>query len=153
MGPFTIEFYEDPAGSRPIEDWIDHDLTDVKAAALLAALEHVLSHSGIGVCGTEWGKQLGDGLFEFRVRHTAAEIRRMFSDGASEHRDSGKVLLRVFCHAYGAKIVLLLNGYDKGTDPSEKRQRNEIALARRRLTEFKQRQARDRAARRRGKRG
>lgn len=57
------------------------------------------------------------------------------------------------CHAYGAKIVLLLNGYDKGTDPSEKRQRNEIAPARRRLTEFKQRQARDRAARRRGKRG
>lgn len=48
---------------------------------------------------------------------------------------------------------LLLNGYDEGADPSEKRQRNEIALARRRLTEFKQRQGRDRAARRRGRRG
>lgn len=117
MGPFTIEFYEGPAGSRPLEDWIEHDLTDVKAAALLAALEHVLSHSGIGVCGTEWGKQLGDGLFEFRVRHTAAEIRRMFSDDASEHRESGKVLLRVFCHANGAKIVPSAQRLRRGRRP------------------------------------
>lgn len=151
MGPFTIELYEDPSGSRPVEDWIEHDLNDVEVAALLAALEHVLSHSGIGVCGTEWGKQLGEGLFEFRVRHTASEIRRMFANETPEHKDAGKVLLRVFCHAYGAKVVLLLNGYDKAADPSEKHQRNEIAVARRRLSEFKQRQARDRAARRRGK--
>jgi hypothetical protein len=37
------------------------------------------------------------------------------------------VLLRVFCHAYGAKVVLLLNGYDKAADPRDRRQQREIA--------------------------
>ena len=49
----------------------ESDLTDVELAALMSALEFVLSHLGIGVCGTEWGKQLGGGLFEFRIRHEA----------------------------------------------------------------------------------
>jgi len=50
------------------------------------------------------------GLFEFRLRDSA-------------------LLLRVFCHAYGDRIVLLLHGYDKGVDPSDKRQAREIAEA------------------------
>jgi hypothetical protein len=125
-------------------------LTDLELAALLSAFEHVLSHQGLGVCGSEWGKQLGEGLFEFRIRHTAAEINSMFGS-ASPGGARGKVLLRVFCHAYGDKIVLLLNGYDKGADPSEKRQRREIALARKRLVAFKEVQARNRRAQRRGR--
>lgn len=43
-----------------------------------------------------------------------------------------------FCHAYGDKVVLLLNGYDKGEDPSGRRQQREIRLARKRLEEFRQ---------------
>ncbi len=151
-GLFTIEFFEDDNGRSPVEEWMDSDLTDVELAALLAGIEHMLSHRGIDVCGTEWGKQLGEGVFEFRIRHTSAEIERMFTD-ASSGRPEGKhekVLLRVFCHAYGAKIVLLLNGYDKAGDPSEKRQQREIMLARRRLAEFKERQARERKRQRRG---
>jgi hypothetical protein len=35
--------------------------------------------------------------------------------------------------------VLLLGGYDKGADPSAKRQQNEIAIARKRLAYFKRR--------------
>ncbi len=62
----------------------------------------------------------------------------------------GRVLIRVFCHAYGSKIVLLLNGYDKAADPSDKRQQREIAVARKRLAEFQERQARERKAQRRG---
>ena len=58
----------------------------------------------------------------------------------------GSVLLRVFCHAYGAKVVLLLGGYNKGSDPSQKRQRGEILTARKRLREWRER-------RRRGRRG
>jgi hypothetical protein len=94
---------------------MDSDLTDLELAALVSGLEHVLSHRGIDVCRTEWGKQLGEGLFEFHIRHTAAEIEHMFT-GASPNRRAGKhrkVLLRVFCHTYGTKVVLLLNGYDK----------------------------------------
>lgn len=152
-GLFTIEFFEDASGRRPVEDWMESQLTDVELAALLAGLEQVLSHRGIDVCGTEWGKQLGEGLFEFRIRHTAAEIRRMFGGEppGGEPGGSTRVLLRLFCHAYGAKVVLLLNGYSKGSDPSEKRQQREIAHARKRLSEFKERQARQRKAQRRGR--
>jgi len=42
----------------------------------------------------------------------------------------------MFCHAYGTKIVLLLGGYDKASDPSAKRQRQEIDVARARLSKF-----------------
>ncbi|MHB1446617.1 MAG: hypothetical protein ACYCTI_00640 [Acidimicrobiales bacterium] len=122
---------------------MDSDLTDIELAALLAGLEHVLSHRGVAVCETEWGKQLGAGIFEFRIRHTAAEIERMFAGGAPGGK-SGKVLLRVFCHAYGSKIILLLNGYDKGADPSERRQQREIGVARKRLAEFQELRARER---------
>ena len=131
---------------------MDSDLTDVELAALLSGLEHVLSHRGVDVCKTEWGKQLGEGLFEFRIRHTAAEIEHMFT-GAASSRQPGKrekVLLRIFCHAYGTKVVLLLNGYDKAGDPSDKCQQREITLARRRLLEFRERQARERKRQRRG---
>jgi len=150
-GGFTIEFFEDEDGRSPVEEWMDSDLTDLELAALVSGLEHVLSRRGVEVCQTEWGKQLGEGLFEFRIRHSAAEIEHMFT-GASSSRQAAKrekVLLRVFCHAYGTKVVLLLNGYDKAGDPSDKRQQREITLARRRLVEFKERQARERKRQRR----
>jgi hypothetical protein len=44
-----------------------------------------------------------------------------------------KILLRVFFAVEGARIVLLLRGYDKGADPSGKRQDREIKLARTRF--------------------
>ena len=151
-GEFTIEFFEDDDGRSPVEEWMDSDLTDLELAALLSGLEHVLSRRGIDVCKTEWGKQLGEGLFEFRIRHSAAEIEHMFTGVASSRQVAKreKVLLRVFCHAYGTKVVLLLSGYDKAGDPSDKRQQREITLARRRLVEFKERQARERKRQRRG---
>jgi hypothetical protein len=59
------------------------------------------------------------------------------------------VLLRIFCHTYGQKIVLLLGGYDKGAASSKRRQDREIELARQRLRAFKLQQGRRRAAARR----
>jgi len=115
--PFTLEFYEDKRGLEPAKRWMD-DLDANAQRVLAAALEEVLAHQGIGVCGSEWGRQLGGGLFEFRVRNDA-------------------LLLRVFCHAYGDKVVLLLSGYDKGRDVSAKRQQKEIERARRLLKEFR----------------
>ena len=141
-GPFTIEFFEDADGCSPVEEWMESDLTDVELAALLAGFEHVLRHRGVGVCGSEWGKQLGDGLFEFRIRHTANEIEAMFGARSAAAKRREKVLLRVFCHAYGQKVILLLGGYDKGGDPSKKRQQREIVRSRKRLAEFRGRQAR-----------
>jgi hypothetical protein len=88
-GLSTLEFFEDDRGRSPVEKWMDDDLTDLELAALLSAFEHVLSHHGLNVCASEWGKQLGDGLFEFRVRHTAAEIDSMFG-GAPPGKGHGK---------------------------------------------------------------
>jgi hypothetical protein len=45
--------------------------------------------------------------------------------------------LRVFCHAYGNRIVLLLGGYNKAKDDSAKRQNAEITEAKRRLTKWR----------------
>jgi Phage derived protein Gp49-like (DUF891) len=67
------------------------------------ALREILQQQGISVCGSPFGKQLGGGLFEFRLRED-------------------DVLMRVFCHAHGSQIVLLLSGYDKGKDPGGRRQ-------------------------------
>jgi hypothetical protein len=53
-----------------------------------------------------------------------------------------RVLLRVFVHFYGDKVILLLGGYDKGADPKPRRQQREITLARRMLIQFKARQRR-----------
>ena len=52
------------------------------------------------------------------------------------------ILLRVFCHAHGKKVVLLLAGYDKGKEPSDKRQNAEIKRAKQRLTRWKAEQDR-----------
>jgi hypothetical protein len=152
VGEFTIDFFEDDDARSPVEEWMDSDLADLELAALVSGLEHVLRRRGGGVCQTERGKQLGEGLFEFRIRHTSAEIEHMFT-GASSSRQAAKrekVLLPVFCHAYGTKVVLLLNGYDKAGDRSDKRQLREVTLARRRLAEFKERQARERKRQNRG---
>jgi putative component of toxin-antitoxin plasmid stabilization module len=87
---------------------------------------------------TEWLKPLGEGLHEFRIRHDADEVARMFGgelpDAAGQRE---KVLLRVFVHIYGDKVILLLGGYDKGKDPKERRQQGEVAEARRLVKQFK----------------
>jgi hypothetical protein len=131
---WTIEFYEED-GQSPVERWLD-DLDEIARAAALTALGVVLAERGLGVCATEWGKQLGEALFEFRIRHTAEEITSMFgpTDVAGP---KVKVLLRIFCHAYGDKVVLLLAGYDKADNPNEKAQAATIKLARKRLVAFK----------------
>ena len=78
---------------------------------------------GVGICDTEFGRQLGGGLFEFRLRLKA-------------RTDSESALVRVFCHAAGDRVILLLGGYDKGKDSGRRRQEREIKVARRRLTEY-----------------
>ena len=108
--------------------WSDDPLRRPTARAGLrrvagTALREILQEQGVRVCGTPFGRQLGGGLFEFRLRE-------------------GDLLLRAFCHAYGDKLILLLAAYDKGRDPSAKRQKKEIDLARRRLTDWQRRHGR-----------
>ena len=126
MATYTLEFYEDERGDKPVLRWIREELTLTQRYELGQAMREQLQARGVGVCATEYGKQLGKGLFEFRLRRSV--------DDAGE-----QILLRVFCHAYGNKVVLLLGGYDKGANPSARRQGDEIALARRRLADWRRR--------------
>jgi len=120
---FTLEFYEDAAGRKPVLDWLRNKVSISTRRVVGTALREILQEQGIGVCGTPFGRHLGGGLFEFRLRE-------------------GNLLLRAFCHAYGDKVILLLAAYDKSEDPSAKRQQKEIKLAGRRLTEWRQRDRR-----------
>lgn len=147
MAGYEVVFYEDENKRQPFRQFLK-DLDRTKELAMIAAIEQILAEQGPNVCRSSWGKQLGEGLFEFRVRHTREEIRRMFdgdplAEPGEKEGPPGKVLLRAFCHAYGNKVVLLLGGYDKGGDASAKRQQLEIATARKRLRAF---QATQRAA-------
>ncbi len=72
------------------------------------------------------------------MRHDAAEIAHMFGRHAVAAAPPRRaILLRLFVHFHGDRRVLLLNGYDKGADASERRQRREIARARRLLAQFR----------------
>jgi DNA-binding XRE family transcriptional regulator len=129
--PYTLEFFEDDDGSEPVLDWISNDLSPTQRRAIGVAMYEILQHEGNGVCGTEFGKALGGGLSEFRLRHDADEIVARGKQGfIRRYVKREKILLRVFFHAHGDKIILLVGGYDKGADASKKRQQKEIELSR-----------------------
>ena len=114
---YKIHFYKTGAGKQPAQEFIQ-GLTGEKRASLMAAIKEILVEQGINVCGTEFGTNLGKGLCEFRVRDKRGT-------------------LRVFFHAHGDKLILLLSGYDKGRR-GDKRQAAAIKKARRFLADFKQ---------------
>ncbi|RDI75348.1 hypothetical protein Gocc_1146 [Gaiella occulta] len=162
-----IEFYADVNGRVPFREWLDK-LNEPKRLAMIAATERILVKLGPGVCGSEWGRKLGASIFEFRVRHTLEEIKAMFPEqpelgakvaaevvsrrGEKAKKSPTKIVLRAFCHLRpGGKILLILGGYDKGEDPSPRRQQKEIENARKRLKELQIREAREKKeAQRRG---
>lgn len=135
--PFRLEFYKDEGGVEPVLEWL-RSLDSVRRRAIGVAMHEILGKMGIEVCGTEFGKHLGQGLFEFRVRQSAHQVLARAGRGGKSGRagDEKNILLRVYCHAHGDGVVLLVAGYDKGKDASAKRENKEIALARKRLAEF-----------------
>jgi len=119
------------------------DLARQSSSPLATAIEEVLQKQGLGLASTAWLKTLGEGLYEFRVRHDAATIRALYSDsGASSSAPSKKILVRLFVHFHGQKVILLLHGYDKSRDDSPRRQNREIQEAQKRLRAWRAAQAR-----------
>jgi hypothetical protein len=103
-GEWDIEFYADENGREPCREWAD-DLSPQKRAAFGAAVRLVLARRGPDVVETEYGKALGDGLYEFRIRWSAAEISHKI-DGLPAGDVGGppeEILLRVFFCTAGAK--------------------------------------------------
>lgn len=134
-GGWDVEFYEDANGREPCRAWAE-DLSPQKRAAFMAAVQLALQPHGLDLVGTEFCKNLGTGLYELRVRWTAAEIRRKFggADPAGLGGAPAKILLRVFFCTAGRKIILLMSGYDKGEDPGDRRQQREVEKARKLIT-------------------
>lgn len=143
---YTIEWYLDENGRNVVHDWITKDLTPTQRRVIGLAMYEILQHEGEQVADGEFGSHLGDGLWEFRVRQGGDEIlsrsrrpslrARLRAANSTKKRDSERILLRVFFHAHGDKLILLLGGYDKGRYPAKKRQQKEIAEARKRLADW-----------------
>ena len=141
MSTWIAEFYEDANGRRPVEIWMG-GLGEVEFEALATAIEEILEKDGVALASTPWLKALGEGLHEFRVRHDAATIKALYVEsGASKPAQPAKILLRLFVHFHGQKVILLLHGYDKGSDDSPRRQNKEIEEARKRLRAWRLAQA------------
>lgn len=158
---WEIEFFEADDGRKPVLDWIKSDLSPTKRRALGSAMRRVLQVHGPAVARSGWGRSVEKGIFEFRLRMNGKEIVNLeaeihgISDEEARNRfglnPSEDVLLRVFCTTRAGAVVLLLHAYDKGEDPSKRRQQAEIVEARRRLKILERRDAAVRKAQRRGR--
>ncbi len=98
---------------------------------------------------TEFGKALGAGLYEFRLRWSAEEVAGKVGAVLAEPvAETEAILLRLFFCTSGRKIILLLNGYDKAKSPGNRRQDREIATARKLLTAHQEAEKRAKARQR-----
>lgn len=137
--PWAIEIWEDSNSRSPFEKWY-LKLHEYDQAIIDAVIERVLQPLGMDICETEWGKSLGEGLYELRVRVSLNAIlnRRASEDEHVSVVGGDKtVLLRIFCTFHGRRVVLLFQGYNKGKDPSDRRQQKEIEKARKHLKAWK----------------
>lgn len=149
---WDIEFYQDEHGREPCLEWIQK-LSREKRLALETALEHVLAVRGLDVVATSFGKALGQGLYEFRLRWSAEEVAHKVNAVLAEPvTETESILLRVFFCTSGRKIILLLSGYDKAVDSSDRRQAKEILAARKLLTAHREAEKRAKAGERRASR-
>ncbi len=138
---WTLEIHDRADGSIPYETF-RASLDPYTRASLDISVQYVLAKQGHNVCASpKFGRNLKRGLYEFKIgkpldticNELGIPVPTQFSDGKP-------VLLRVFFAVEGARIVLLLGGYDKKKDDSENRQNKEIGVARALLAEHKERQ-------------
>ncbi|WP_036960215.1 hypothetical protein [Pseudoclavibacter soli] len=111
---------------------VTRELNEYQQELLDGAVRGVLLTEGVDVCRTQWGKPLGQGLYEFRVHKKSKKqvMQRVDPDYKPAPGDEQTVTLRVFFMTHGRRLILLLTAYDKGRDPSKKKQQAAIATAR-----------------------
>jgi hypothetical protein len=138
--PYVLKFYADAHGDEPVLNWLRR-LAPRKRRALGVAMFEILQFEGPHVVGTNFGKWIGGGIFEFRLDQDAAQVlQRKGKKATPEDSERSKILLRVFCHAHGQKIVLLFAGYDKAVRPGARHQNEQVQLAKLRLKDWGARQ-------------
>ena len=134
---WKIEIYDGGNFSR----FFDR-IGDAERAVVQAAIEHVLGQKGIDICAGEWGKNLGHGLYELRIRRNLETLLREYGPPDALHRVpkgwlKKRILVRIYCTFYGDKIVLLLGGFNKLRHPSPKQEQKEIKAARAALNHWR----------------
>lgn len=137
--PWTVDVWEDKNGRSPFDKWF-HKLPEYEQAVVDATIQHVLTPLGIDICETTWGKSLGDGLYELRIRTSLNAILNKGNSAEDQISIEGgdkTILLRIFCTFHGQRVVLLFQGYNKGKYPSKKKQQSEITMARKHLKAWK----------------
>ncbi|HEY8211820.1 MAG TPA: hypothetical protein VIG99_30270 [Myxococcaceae bacterium] len=137
--PYEIEFYEDEDGTEPALAFM-RSLSPLKRRAIGVAVNEVLQYEGPAVAEGNMGDSLGGGLYEFRLDQNAEQILRRKGKVPKPEPEKGKLLLRLFFHPHGNKLLLLLGGYDKGERPSRSHQQEEIQAARMFLARWKERE-------------
>lgn len=133
-GTWTVTSHEDRTGMNHFERWY-HSLAPYYRAVVVAVFRRIVAPMGIDICATGWGKPLGDGLYEIRIRKSLNAILRSGPQSAEDSVEGGDqtVLLRIFCTFEGEQVVILFQGYDKEKEPSKRKQRREINKARKLL--------------------
>lgn len=135
---WTVEYYDERDSGQSFKSWMD-SLDDVKFAALSAAIELVLTRKGLELVGTPWLRHVEKGIFEFRIKYSAADIKAMYaSQGLNAPLPPAKILLRLFIHFHGTRVILLLNGYDKARNDKSTKQQAEIKIAKVRLQRWQE---------------
>ena len=117
---WEIELYATVDGACPFEAW-HRKLPAGKQVVIKESMQAQLVQRGTGVCSDDWGRALGGGLYELRMRQRG-------------------VLLRVFFAPIAERRLLVLGGLDKGRHA--KRQTAAIQACRDRLAEWHRRNMR-----------
>jgi phage-related protein len=140
---YEVGFYEEADGSSPVFRWITEELSPAQRRSVTAALEELVARMGPDIVRTDFGKNLGGGIIELRIRQSEEQLLKRVGrvPRASHPEDEGEdILLRIFFHPHGQKRALVLHGYDKGKSPSKRHQQQQIAITEKRLALFKQRE-------------
>jgi len=146
---YTIEMFEHDGNPDdvPYLRWFFHEISRPKQLAAKAGVERILAYLGSGVIDTEWGDNLQDGVCELRIKRTAAETepwwRNHYGLPEPEPEPHVEILLRIYFHAYGDKVILLLGGFDKGAHPNH--EKAEVKQAKANLRNWREQQARAKA--------
>ena len=111
MSQFTVEFYEDISGDKPIENFLLS--LDIKMRAKLLGILEILEEKGNRL-REPYSKHLEEGIFEIRGK-------------------VGNDITRVLYFFYYDGKIILTNGFAKKTQKTPKK---EIQLAKKRRKEY-----------------
>ncbi len=83
---WKVEYYVTGSGASPVLEWVKK-LPEPKRVAWLAFVEFALVVQGKDIEQSGYVKPLGQGLFELRIDHDAAELAQVFGADLSAYPD------------------------------------------------------------------